>query len=245
MCYNSLFSWYHHGLIITSVLQSSCVVWYNCEWNHTGSGNAVNCLLIGIIKADVDWLGRYPFLGENLRASKGGVCTASKEIRTKRPHLHTVGMETETCPRSFLHALCRKASSPRGIVTSSARMTNIALPSSLEFKVIGFQLPPRQLQLEYYKGVGNLSLNLYLSLTLLSPFMDSLFRETGSPTSSSSMLVTSSSSCTSSLDHVLRFCLLNLLQSTPSPCLLALVLFQAVASFAWTTAATSKSVFLS
>lgn len=77
-----------------------------------------------------------------MSALKGGVCPASKEVRMKLPHLHAVGVKTETHPSWFLHTLSLKAPSPRGITTSSSLMTNVALSFSLEFEVVGFQLPP-------------------------------------------------------------------------------------------------------
>ena len=182
MCYNSLFSWYHHGLIITSVLQSSCVVWYNCEWNHTGSGNAVNCLLIDIIKADVDWLGRYPSLVRIWELRREVFALPQKKVELNG-HIYTLLEWKRKLAR--VHSCTRSPWRRHHLVASLPALLewHVALPSSSGFKVIGFQLPPRRLQFEYSKGVFNLSLNLYLSLSCLPLWILCLEKQDHQPAS--------------------------------------------------------------
>lgn len=85
--------WYHQGLIV-SVLWRSFVVGYNwvkphqlrkcSEWSYNRHHQN---------RGWFTW--KVPFLGDSLKALKGGVCCASKEIKIKLPHGHTVGVKTE------------------------------------------------------------------------------------------------------------------------------------------------------
>lgn len=67
---------------------------------------------------------------------------------------------------SLLHMLSPKTSSSHpGIITSSARMTIMALSSSPELKITGFHLPSQMAPTGLIVGVFDLSLHLLLSLS--------------------------------------------------------------------------------